>query len=225
MQSLQAFPTTQAPTAEPARGCGVEFFPGASLSGFTMRFERNEEIFGEQEEADFAYKVIAGAVRTFRVLSDGRRQVVGFHLVGEMFGLERGPAHRFSAEAVSDCTIALVRRTAIDKAAQADGDAARWLWGLASGEMERLQDHAMRLGRMTAAERVSAFLLEMADRSPATGGVELPMSRCDIADYLGLTVETVSRTLTQLERDQTIAIPSSRHILLNDRAALAESDA
>ncbi len=226
MQTQQAFLATQMqPATEPARNCGVEIFPGVALGGFTMRFERNEEIFGEQEEADFAYKVMSGAARTFRVLSDGRRQVVGFHLAGEVFGLERGPTHRFSAEAVSDCVVALIRRTAIDKAAaQADGDAARWLWDLTAGEMERLQDHAMLLGRMTAAERVSAFLLEMAQRSPAAGGVDLPMSRSDIADYLGLTVETVSRTLTQLERDQTIAIPSSRRILLTDRAALAECD-
>jgi CRP/FNR family nitrogen fixation transcriptional regulator len=225
MQTELAMQTATSPAMDAARGCGVEIFPGLSLSGFTMRFERNEEIFGEQEEADFAYKVVSGAARTFRVLSDGRRQVVGFHLAGEIFGLERGVTHRFSAEAVSDCTIALVRRTAIDKAAHADGGAARWLWDLAAAEMERLQNHAMVLGRMTACERVGCFLLEMAERSPAKGGVDLPMSRGDIADYLGLTVETVSRTLTQLEREQTIAIPSSRRILLNDRAALAECDA
>lgn len=224
MQTQQAFLAQTAPATEQGRSCGVEIFPGFTLSGFTMRFERNEEIFGEEEEADFAYKVVSGAARTFRVLSDGRRQVVGFHLAGEIFGLERGALHRFSAEAVSDCVVTLVRRSALDKAAAADGGAARWLWGLASHEMERLQDHALLLGRKTATERVAAFLLEMAERSPAVGGVDLPMSRSDIADYLGLTVETVSRTLTQLERDHTIAIPSSRKILLQDRGALAQCD-
>ncbi len=230
MQTQQAHRAQQAspaktPSAVASQAACVELFPGVALSGFTMRFERNEEIFGEEEEADFVYKVVSGAARTFRVLSDGRRQVVGFHLAGEIFGLERGQAHRFSGEAVSDCTVALIRRSVLDKAAQADGATTRWLWGLAADEMERLQGHAMLLGRKTATERIAAFLIEMAGRSPAVGGVNLPMSRSDIADYLGLTVETVSRTLTQLEREQVIAIPSSRRIMLRDRAGLSARDA
>ena len=230
MQPHQALLTEQVVSAQSmpasaAHAAGIDLLPGLSLSGFTMRFERNEEIFGEEEEADFVYKVISGAARTFRVLSDGRRQVVGFHLPGEIFGLERGETHRFSAEAVSDCTIALIRRTALDKAAQADGAATRWLWGLASDEMERLQNHAMLLGRMTAVERIAAFLHEMAGRSPVAGGISLPMPRSDIADYLGLTVETVSRTLTQLERDNVISIPSARRIVLRDMAGLCARDA
>ncbi|QUD87526.1 helix-turn-helix domain-containing protein [Phenylobacterium montanum] len=224
MQTAETLATAPA-LHDHSTGTGVEMFPGLCLGGFTMRFERDEEIFGEQEEADFAYKIVSGAARTFRVLSDGRRQVVGFHLPGDVFGLERGETHRFSAEAVSGCVVALVRRTAIERAARADGEAARWLWGLAAGELERLQDHAMLLGRKTATERVASFLLDMAERSPFAGGVQLLMSRADIADYLGLTVETVSRTLTQLERDHMIAIPSSRRIVLSRPEALAGCDA
>ena len=190
-----------------------------------MRFERNEEIFGEGEKSEFAYKVISGTARTFRILNDGRRQIVGFHLAGEIFGLERGDSHRFSAEAVCECVVMLVRRVTLEKAARTSGDAACWLWGLASVELERLQDHMTLLGRKTAAERVGAFLLEMAERSPVQGGMELPMSRTDIADYLGLTIETVSRTLTQFERDGAIAMPSCRRIILRDRGALAGDDA
>ncbi|MDR3507891.1 MAG: helix-turn-helix domain-containing protein [Caulobacteraceae bacterium] len=203
---------------------GIEVTPGLNFPGFTMRFGRNEEIFGQAEEADFIYKVVSGAVRTFRVLSDGRRQVVGFHLVGEVFGVERGESHRCSAEAVADCEVALVRRSVVNKASDQDHTAARWMWGLLSADLERLQDHMMLLGRKTAVERVAAFLLEMSHRAPCAGGLDLPMSRSDIADYLGLTIETVSRTLTQLERDRTIAIPSSRRIVLQNRAVLNDLD-
>lgn len=203
----------------------IEIFPGFGLSGFAMRFARNEEIFGELEEADFAYKVVSGAVRTFRVLSDGRRQVVGFHLAGEIFGLERGGLHLASAEAVSDCEVILIRRTVIEKASSANGEVARWLLGLANEELVRLREHMMRLGRKTAAERVAAFLLEMDGRCPNGGGMALPMSRGDIADYLGLTVETVSRVLSQYERCGIIAMTHCRQILLRDRRALQGADA
>ena len=220
MQTQQALLATTKFQSHAPRAVGVEFWAGLSLTGVALRFQRNEEIFGEEEEADFVYKVISGAARSFRMLSDGRRQVVGFHLAGEVFGLERGEAHRFSAEAVSDCVVVLTRRATLDKLALADGAAARWLWGLSADEMERLQDHALLLGRQTAIERIVAFLMEMARRAPLAGGIDLPMSRSDIADYLGLTVETVSRTLTQLERDRVISIPSSRRIMLLDRAGL-----
>lgn len=222
MQTVQAIANIPArvPSAKP-----VEIFGIPGVSGFSMRFERNEEVFGEQEEADFLYKIVSGAVRTFRVLSDGRRQVVGFHLAGEVFGIERGERHRCSAEAITDCQILLIRSSAVEKAARASAEAAYWLWDLKSVELERLQDQMMLLGRKTAAERVAAFLLEMAGRGASDTVVDLPMSRCDIADYLGLTVETVSRTLTQFQRDGVIAMPSHRHILLRNRDALAREEA
>lgn len=222
MQVAQA--VANLPARAPAAGA-VEIFGIPGASGFSMHFDRNEEVFGEQEEADFLYKIVSGAVRTFRVLSDGRRQVVGFHLAGEMFGLERGERHRCSAEAVSDCQILLIRRSLVEKAARSSADAAYGLWNLKAVELERLQDQMMLLGRKTAAERVAAFLLEMAERSASETVVDLPMSRCDIADYLGLTVETVSRTLTQFQRDGVIAMPSHRHIEIRNRAALASEEA
>src|SRR5471030_3309656 len=94
-------------------GKSVELAPGVALACFTMRFDRNEEIFAEEEEADFVYKVVSGAVRDVRILSDGRRQIGAFHLVGDVFGLECGERHLYSAEAVVDSEIALVRRTAL----------------------------------------------------------------------------------------------------------------
>ena len=199
----------------------VELAPGVSLPCSVQKFSRNEEVFAEEEDADFVYKVIAGAVRDVRILSDGRRQVGAFHLPGEVFGLDCGESHCYSAEAVVDSEIALVRRSALEKAAEADGCAARKLWGVTSRDLQRLQEHMLLLGRKSAVERVASFLGAMFSRSPAGDGVDLAMSRSDIADYLGLTIETISRTLTQLERTHAISMPSSRRIVLHGRLALA----
>lgn len=219
--------TSQAPVGLESRASGghpakvVELAPGVSLPCSTMRFTRNEEVFAEEEETAFVYKVISGAVRDVRVLSDGRRQVGAFHLAGEVFGLDCGESHRYTAEAVIDSEIALVRRSALEKAAEADAVTARKLWSVTSRDLQRLQEHMLLLGRKSAIERVASFLRSMFSRSPAGDGVDLAMSRSDIADYLGLTIETISRSLTQLERSHAISMPTSRHIVLHGRLALA----
>jgi CRP/FNR family nitrogen fixation transcriptional regulator len=222
MQTLKAQIGSTARTNGVQAGKLVELAPGVAVAGFTMRYDRNEEIFAEEEEADFVYKVICGAVRDVRILSDGRRQIGAFHLAGDVFGLECGETHLYSAEAVVDCEIALVRRSVLDTAAEADGAAARKLWGLTAQDLQTLQDHMLLLGRKTALERVASFLIRLSARGSASAALDLPMSRSDIADYLGLTIETVSRTFTQLERDGAISIPSARHILLHDRLALVD---
>jgi CRP/FNR family nitrogen fixation transcriptional regulator len=206
--------------AHAAGGKMFEIAPDLELPGFAMTFDANEEIFGEEEPADFVYKVISGAVRTTRLLSDGRRQIGAFHLPGDVFGRECGQTHRFSAEAVAPCEIALIRRSAIERAAERDSGAARRLWSLTSHELEDLQDHMLLLGRKNAAERVGSFLLKLAKRA-SSAIIELPMSRGDIADHLGLTLETVSRTLSQMARDQAIALPSARRVVLRNPDALA----
>jgi CRP-like cAMP-binding protein len=187
--------------------------------GASMSFARNVEIYGEGEPAEYLYKVISGAVRTYKVLTDGRRQIGAFYLPGDMFGLEIGEEHTFSAEAVSDSKVLVIKRTAVIGLAARDNDVARQLWTLTGRELQRVQDHILLLVK-TAQERVVSFLLEMASRLSASNVVELPMSRQDIADYLGLTIETVSRTLTHLELAAAIELPSSRRIVLCNRTAL-----
>ena len=189
------------------------------LMGAVMPFARNAEIYGENEPADYLYKVVSGTVRTYKVLSDGRRQIGAFHLPGDVFGLETGDEHTFSAEAITDCRIAVIKRSALMARAARDNDVARQMWELTARELQRVQEHIMLLIK-SAQERVAGFLLEMADRVSGGGAVDLPMSRQDIADYLGLTIETVSRTLSHLERTAAIEVPTSRHILLRNRSAL-----
>ncbi len=189
------------------------------MMGASMSFARNAEIYGENEPADYLYKVISGTVRTYKMLSDGRRQIGAFYFRGDIFGLEMGEQHAFSAEAISDVKVLVIKRSAVVGLAERDNDVARQLWALTGRELGRVQDHLLLLVK-TARERVVSFLLEMAARVPADNAVELPMSRQDIADYLGLTIETVSRTLTQLENAAAIELPSSRRIVLRNRVAL-----
>ena len=187
--------------------------------GAQMSFPRNAEIYGEGEAADFIYRVVSGAVRTYKLLADGRRQVGGFYLPGDMFGLEPGDEHAFSAEAIAESKVLVIKRSAVTALAERDNEVARQLWNLTGRELSRVQDHILLLIK-SAHERVATFLLEMAERVSGDNAVDLLMSRQDIADYLGLTIETVSRTLTHMESLATIEVPSSRRIVLRNRAAL-----
>lgn len=209
--------------ALPAVGSHV-FSGPIELMGASMSFARNAEIYGDNEPADYLYKVLSGTVRLYKVLADGRRQIGAFYLPGDIFGLEIGDEHTFSAEAITDAKILVVKRSTVIALAARDNEVARQLWNLTSQELHRLQDHIMLLVK-TAQERVACFLLEMAERMHASQALDLPMSRQDIADYLGLTIETVSRTLTQLENAATIEVATSRRIVLRNRSALSRLNA
>jgi len=189
------------------------------LMGAVMSHSRNSEIFGESEPAEYLYKVVSGCVRTYKTLNDGRRQISGFYLPGEVFGLSFDDEHTVSAEAIADSKVLVIKRSAIDALAGRDPTIARELFTLTGRELRRAQDRILLLIK-SAQERVAGFLLEMAERTSAGNAVELPMSRQDIADYLGLTIETVSRTLTALECAAAIGLPTSRHVVLRNRAAL-----
>jgi CRP/FNR family nitrogen fixation transcriptional regulator len=191
-----------------------------SLMGTPMRFARNTEIYGEDEPAEYLYQVVSGAVRTYKILEDGRRQICAFYLPGDIFGFEGADSHMASAEAVGETRLLVVKRSAIMARADREKDLARQLWEATARELRHFQEHMMLLIK-SAEERVAEFLVEMARRSSRTAYVDLPMSRQDIADYLGLTIETVSRTFTQLEQSGMIALPTSRRVeLLNSKALM-----
>jgi CRP/FNR family transcriptional regulator, nitrogen fixation regulation protein len=158
-------------------------------------------------------------VRTYKILSDGRRQIGGFHLPGDIFGLEFAEEHSCSAEAITDANVLVIRRKALIALADRDATVAHELFALTARELRRVQERALLLVK-SAQQRVASFLLEMADRDLAGSVIELPMTRQDIADYLGLTIETVSRTFTMLEKCVAIEVPSSRHVVLCNRSLL-----
>lgn len=196
-----------------------------AVLGAPMRFERNVEIYGEAEPAEYFYQVVTGAVRTYKVLKDGRRQIGAFHLPGDVFGLEAGADHGFSAEAIVDSTVRVAKRSVIVAMAARDSALAADLWSCTAGGLRSAQEHMLLLGRKNAEERVVTFLLDIARRESADQLIELPMSRQDIADYLGLTIETVSRTFTQLESKAAIELPSSRRIVVRSRINLQRLNA
>lgn len=190
--------------------------------GTRMRYGKDEEIFAQDESADLAYLVAAGAVRTARLLNDGRRQVGAFYYYGDLIGPEIGPVHRFSAEALCDFVVLVVRRSAL-KAFAGDGQFDRAIWEATRRELERTQDHVLVLGRKTACEKVAGFLMDLAQRGAPQGvgrQISMPMSRQDIADYLGLTIETVSRMLTQLQGASVVEFDGYRHFTVTRWDAL-----
>jgi len=188
-------------------------------AGPSLHFEQDCEIYGEGEEAVSYYRVISGVVRTCRFLADGRRQIDAFHVAGDVFGIETGAVRGLTAEAVSDCRIVAYRRMPLDKSGVATVSPQLVTHLLRS--LGRAQEHAVLLGRRSAVEKVAAFLLDWARQSASACTIALAMTRLDIADYLGLTIETVSRTLSQLERDGVIELPSVRQIKIRDISALS----
>jgi CRP/FNR family transcriptional regulator, nitrogen fixation regulation protein len=211
------------PSRPVADHAGHTLFGSPELIGTPMSFSRDAEIYGENEPADYVYLILSGTVRVYKILQDGRRQIEGFYHAGDVFGIEFGAEHASSAEAVSPVSVSVVRRTSVLSIAAQDRNVADKLWSLTGRELEHARGHAMLLVK-TAQERVASFLIGMANR--LTGNVvELPMSRQDIADYLGLTIETVSRTLTQFQQASAIELPSSRRMILRDREALLSLNA
>jgi len=191
--------------------------------GAPIPYARDSEIYGEGEEAEYIYQVVSGAVRTYKILNDGRRQIGAFYLPGDIFGLEIGETHDLSAEAVCDCTVAVIKRSSLVKLAKGDSSITQALWTLTARELQRVQKHVLLLVR-SAQERVASFLLEMADRTASAGSVVLPMSRRDIADYLGLTIETVSRALAALEGQAAIELTGARRVQLTNVRELRRLD-
>ncbi|PBC19501.1 cyclic nucleotide-binding domain-containing protein [Mesorhizobium sp. WSM4307] len=171
----------------------VSFFPAGS------------EIYAQGGKAGAFYQVEFGAVRIYRLLADGRRQISAFHLAGETFGFEAGTTHHFFAEAINATCVRVFRFNA-------GADMSHQLLPLALKGLTRAQEHLLVLGRQNAIERVAAFLVDMVERQGGLRQVELPMSRMDIGDYLGLTIETVSRVFTRLKDKGVIRLLNLRSV-------------
>jgi CRP/FNR family transcriptional regulator, nitrogen fixation regulation protein len=188
--------------------------------GTRLSFSRNNEIYAEDDDADDWYKVISGTVRICKLLADGRRHIAKFCFAGECFGLDGAGERRYAAEAVDDVVVMRFRRGSTEQLIDQNPMVARLLREAMLRDLSNAHGRSLLLGRMTAPERVASFLLEMFERRERTKALDLPMSRTDIADYLGLTVETVCRTLSMFRHDRMIAVPNPHRIELLDRVAL-----
>jgi CRP/FNR family transcriptional regulator, nitrogen fixation regulation protein len=198
----------------------------AKVSSSEFKYRKDTEIFGQAEPANYIYQVIEGAVRSHMLLSDGRRQINAFHLPGDIFGFENGDFHRFTAEAIVDTKVCLVKRQSLERHAKNDPAMVLYLLKLTTNNLQHVENHLLLLGRASAPERVAAFLVEMNYRLTAPDVMVLPMTRRDISDYLGLTVETVSRALSAFQRKGYLKLggPLHRDIIVFNPARLTKLD-
>jgi CRP-like cAMP-binding protein len=200
------------------------FLSALEPRGFTVRAERDEEIVAQDDPAVCCYLIVSGCVRMVQLLEDGRRQVGEFLFAGDLFGVDTMGTYDFSAEAVTPVTLRRYTRRDVEALADSDRDVARQLREITCGRLRAGRELVVMLGRKTASERIATFLMQMAARAnpDRRAMVELPMSRSDMADYLGLTIETVCRRLTRLRQQQTISLNGTT-VTIRDRQALAEA--
>ena len=192
--------------------------------GTVVLVGRDQEVYAEGDPADYCYKLVSGVVRTVKLMPDGRRQVAEFYLPKDLFGFDSTDPRDLAAEAVTDVTLIRYPRRQIEAQAQADAGFAQILRDMTFGSLRKAHKQMLLLARKSAQERIASFLLDLASRASTASGdaIELPMTRNDIADHLGLTLETVSRVLNRLHRDDVINLTSTHRVELTNRSGLTE---
>jgi len=191
------------------------------------RFARGESIYRKGEPAEYWYRIVSGASRKCAFMYDGSRQIVDFLRPGDLFGYDAHDTHAFAVEAIASGTIVTrYSRRSAERLADSDQLVARRIRELAFESVRRGQLRMLIVGRATALAKVGSFLLEMADRfsTGSTSPVTLPMSRYDVADYLAIAVETVSRALTVLRERGLIQFEGVRCVRICDRDSLEKAN-
>jgi len=227
---------TGEPVGQPCADCSVRPFSlCAALDKTELRelehlgrhvhFASCETVFAQEEMTTSFYNLLQGVMRLYKLLPDGRRQIVGFALPGDFLGMATSVRHSFSADAIGPVAVCRFSRVSFARFVEDKAHLLRRINELTVRELDHAQDHMVLLGRRSAEEKVATFLIGWRDRLTQLTGpsrtVPLPMSRQDIADYLGLTIETVSRTFTKLERDGVIEIMPGGVCLLDPARAEA----
>jgi CRP/FNR family nitrogen fixation transcriptional regulator len=206
--------------AELARSGRLSALVALEEIGVRRSFARDEEIYAEGAVTESWFRVVSGTVRVTKLLTDGRRPIAGFCFAGDCFGLDNATLRSFSAEAVDGAVVMRYPRAATDRLLLESPHFARHFCDLTLRDLAHAQGRMLLLGRLTAPERVASFLLELSDRRDMRLALDVPMSRNDIADYLGLTIETVCRVLSAFKRDGVIAIPTPHRVELRKRDML-----
>lgn len=188
----------------------------ANVNSQEMNFEPEESLFFEGDDADYIYEVVEGVVRSSKVLMDGRRQVLNFCYPGEMIGISHDRRYHCDCDAVSRVKVRLYRRNTSHGDVAKDPEFYARLLKNAAAEVNSMQEHFLMLGRKTAMEKLASFLVAVMNRQEHRRGqpieLELPMKRSDIADFLGMTIETVSRNLTKLRKLKVIELPNTHTV-------------
>ena len=184
-----------------------------------IRYRRNAMIVCEGDPTDYILLVVKGVIRSCKTYRDGARSIVAFHFPGELFGWSGDLKHSLSAEAATDTLVLFLKRSALLAAAMRDGGIATYLLANTTSELRRVQEHSLLLSRLAEC-RVATFLIDLSMRMGSANYLDLPMSNHDIASHLGLTDETLSRSITALEKSGAIARAPHRTLLLRNRASL-----
>jgi CRP/FNR family transcriptional regulator, nitrogen fixation regulation protein len=190
----------------------------AALQRGPIRYCRNNVIACEGESADYIFLVVSGVVRTCKTFGNGNRNVVAFYLPGDLFGWN-GQKCTLSVEAATDAMVLFIKRSGLLSLAARESRVSNFLLSITTSELGRAQEHGLLMSK-SAKSRLASFLTDLSKRWGKTELINLPMSHQDIADHLGLTIETLSRNITGLERSGVIARVSPRSVMVRDRRAL-----
>ncbi len=190
--------------------------------GTIAHYARNQTIFSEGDPVAYTFKVVSGAVRLCKLLPDGRRQIAGFRFAGDYFGHDSDEGYTLTAESLSETMVVRYVRSQLARLEEERGDVRQRVMDMLRRDLWAAQNHLIMLGRQTAKERVASFLVQLAGRTGLGDGdqIGIPMSRQDMADYLGLTIETVCRAISDLKRRNIIGVPDRHHIHLHSMDAL-----
>lgn len=209
---LASHPYIPTATVDAHTSAAACFASGRSAHLTERGLSAREPLFREGDDTRYLFEVLDGVLCNYKIFADGRRQVISFAFPGDLIGFGHGPEYRFDCEALSNARVQVIPRMSFLSAARERPDLGERLLEIAASQVAGMQDHSMLLGRKTAAERIATFLVELVERSgqeeDAPVRLQLPMTRADIADYLGLTVETVSRNITKLKVKRIISLPS-----------------
>ena len=205
--------------AKPMASVGNDLFaPGTE----TQAFARDEALFYEGDDAGTVYRIVEGVVRTSVLMPDGRRHIVDFLHPGDLVGLVPGDTHAHTAEAVTAVTVARMPRARVESVLKQRPAVARTLFAAMQADLVAAHERLLLLGRKSVMERLASFLLILRGRQPDGPVLHLPMGRTDIADYLGLTIETVSRTFTKMKAAGLIQLADTYRVVILDEERLAE---
>lgn len=207
----------------PVPGYPCDVLQALQTIAVTQQWHRGDAIYHCDEPVRYWYRIVAGMARKSMLLSDGRRRIVDFLLPGDCFGFSWRARRFLDVEAVVDTTATCYPWQRVELLADSNPEVARWLRLKAFESISRLETRLLVLGRVTAVKKVSGFLMEMAERSASSDGiVALQMSRYDIADYLTMSVETVSRALTDLQHHNAIILLGKHNVKILDPVSLSD---
>lgn len=193
---------------------------GMTTLGLVRRLKAGETLIAEGEQGRYCYRIVSGVVKEFNTIEDGQRQITDFYQAGEFVGFDAVPGHEQAVEAVTECAVQCISRDLFFRSISSSTEMSQLVIELLLNRVNRAHRRMMMIARKSARERVAAFLVQIADEQRRTTNLSLAMSRQDIADYLGLTIETVCRSLTELKKEGVIVMSAARVFTIVDRSRL-----